>query len=306
MWKYAHSLGLMRWSSENGHPRLRGRLKEREVKTPIAYYGGKQFILPYILPRLWKERTLYCEPFFGGGAVFFGKEQDSNEVINDKNDRVVNFYRCVKDPEKCKALLLMADQSLYAQSLYNKARAIWRGEVDTSDVEAAWAFWFLSVVCFQHIIGASFGIEKNTRSKHTQEIIVKKQLLHEAADRFERTQIMCMDAVECIKKFDTEGSFFYVDPPYVGADQGHYKGYTQDDFDALLECLASIKGKFLLSSYENDKLTKMTKTHGWYTERIKSYTSYMNTGKQEHKLRTELLTANYDIEMGNELFKEAV
>jgi DNA adenine methylase len=49
-------------------------------------------------------------------------------------------------------------------------------------------------------------------------------------------------------------AFFYLDPPYVGAAQGHYDGYTQEDFDILLKLLESLKGKFLLSSYRNKKV----------------------------------------------------
>jgi DNA adenine methylase len=49
-------------------------------------------------------------------------------------------------------------------------------------------------------------------------------------------------------------AFFHLDPPYVGADQGHYDGYTQEDFDTLLKLLETLNGKFLLSSYRNKSL----------------------------------------------------
>ena len=48
-----------------------------------------------ILP-LIAEHKVYCEPFFGGGAIFFAKEPAQVEVINDTNKEVVNFYRIVK------------------------------------------------------------------------------------------------------------------------------------------------------------------------------------------------------------------
>jgi DNA adenine methylase len=65
------------------------------TKTPISYYGGKQNMLQHILP-LIPPHKLYCEPFFGGGAVYFAKMPSQIEVINDKNDFVINFYRCLK------------------------------------------------------------------------------------------------------------------------------------------------------------------------------------------------------------------
>ena len=63
-----------------------------DMKTPITYYGGKQSMLSIILPMI-PEHNLYCEPFFGDGAVFFTKEPSKIEVINDTNREVVNFYR---------------------------------------------------------------------------------------------------------------------------------------------------------------------------------------------------------------------
>jgi DNA adenine methylase len=44
------------------------------MKTPITYYGGKQKMLKHILPMIPKH-TCYVEPFVGGGAVFWAKQQ---------------------------------------------------------------------------------------------------------------------------------------------------------------------------------------------------------------------------------------
>lgn len=44
------------------------------MKTPITYWGGKQNLAALILSII-PDHTTYCEPFFGGGAVFFGKRK---------------------------------------------------------------------------------------------------------------------------------------------------------------------------------------------------------------------------------------
>ncbi|MDR2193660.1 MAG: hypothetical protein LBP19_04230 [Treponema sp.] len=54
----------------------------------------------------------------------------------------------------------------------------------------------------------------------------------------------------------------YCDLPYVGVNQEHYDGYTQDDFDNLLKLLETINGKFLVSSYRNASLREYTKRNG--------------------------------------------
>ena len=65
------------------------------MKTPISYYGGKQMLSSLILG-LIPEHRIYCEPFFGGGALYFHLEpQDA--IINDINAKLIGFYDGVKN-----------------------------------------------------------------------------------------------------------------------------------------------------------------------------------------------------------------
>jgi len=59
------------------------------MKTPLSYYGGKQTLASRI-PGLIPPHRLYCEPFSGGAAVFFAKEQSKVEIINDTDGELVN------------------------------------------------------------------------------------------------------------------------------------------------------------------------------------------------------------------------
>ena len=75
---------------------------------------------------------------------------------------------------------------------------------------------------------------------------------------------------------------------------GQYDGYTQEDFDGLLNLLATIKGKFLLSSFRNETLDKFIKRKGWHTFEVSMACSMTNkTGKSRRKI--EVFTANYPI-----------
>ena len=62
------------------------------MRTPITYYGGKQNLSERIVSMMPRHK-IYCEPFFGGGAVFFAKPKAGIEVINDKNDLLINFFK---------------------------------------------------------------------------------------------------------------------------------------------------------------------------------------------------------------------
>jgi DNA adenine methylase len=80
----------------------------------------------------------------------------------------------------------------------------------------------------------------------------------------------------------------------VGTDQGHYDGYTQEDFNSLLNVLETIKGKFLLSSFRNKALAEATERNDWYKFEVKMRCSMTNRYESKRG-KVEVLTANYPI-----------
>src|SRR5690606_23960632 len=95
---------------------------------------------------------------------------------------------------------------------------------------------------------------------------------------------------------DGKAAFFYCDPPYVGSDCGHYDGYSQEDFEALLKTLSRIKGRFLLSSYPNPALKEFVTRLGWHQVQIEQKVSVANNNSRRgQKAKTEVLTANYPL-----------
>ncbi len=121
----------------------------------------------------------------------------------------------------------------------------------------------------------------------------KLQFSDKYSKRLEHVQIECNDACQVIRSRDNEAAFIYCDPPYVGADQGHYGGYTQENFNELLQTLSRIKGKFLLSSYPNDELTKCVEEYGWKQIEL---TQSLHSSSTKGKKKIEVLTFNnYDV-----------
>ena len=98
-------------------------------------------MLSIILPMI-PEHNLYCEPFFGGGAVFFAKEPSKIEVINDTNREVVNFYRVVQNDFV--SLEKEIKISLHSRDLHRKAKVIYDNPDMFSELKRAWAFWLLA------------------------------------------------------------------------------------------------------------------------------------------------------------------
>ena len=121
----------------------------------------------------------------------------------------------------------------------------------------------------------------------------KKDFIGDLATRLENAQIESCDALRIIRSRDSAKTLFYCDPPYIGAHQGHYSGYNEADYQALLNELAQIQGKFLLSSYRSEPLKKAVEQHGWHSVEIecRKFSSYKGNRK------IECLTANYPISL---------
>jgi len=91
------------------------------MRPPISYYGGKQNMVRHILPII-PAHTIYCEPFFGGGAVFFAKKPARLSAINDTNGWAVTFYRQLKC--NFEALNDMVQGTLHSEAEHQRAKCI--------------------------------------------------------------------------------------------------------------------------------------------------------------------------------------
>ena len=100
-----------------------------------------------------------------------------------------------------------------------------------------------------------------------------------------------------IEQRDTADTFFYLDPPYIGAEQKHYKGYTEDDFTQLLDKLQEIKGKFLLSHFNCKILDRYVSSNGWNMKTIE-FNSMIPALIHKPRRKYEVLVYNYNYHPG--------
>jgi DNA adenine methylase len=213
------------------------------------------------------------------------------EIINDTNGEIINFYEVLQ--RDFTALEKEIAISLHSRKQHHQAKVIYDNPDMFDRIKRAWAVWMLANISYGSKLDGGFGYDRSGTSS--------KKLANKRADfkidyaiRLQRVQIESCDALKIIRSRDVPEAFFYLDPPYVGSDQGHYDGYTQEDFDALLNLLASVKGKFLLSSYRNKSLNDFAKRNGWHTLEFRMANTMTHGLKNQHG-KIEVLTANYPI-----------
>lgn len=257
------------------------------MKTPITYYGGKQNMLKYILPHI-PEHTTYVEPFAGGAALYFAKESSALSVINDKNKELINFYEISKT--RVDELKKLIDVTAHSRSLYDDAVIVYTNPHLFDPVRRAWALWMLSKTSFSASLGAGFRFDKVKYA--VGKALCNSKLIFDdhLCQKLSTTTIENDDALKIINRYDCSEAFFFIDPPYINCDQGHYSGYNSEDFKSLLDKLTDTSGKWMLTMYPDEILSKYTKVNSWRVVEVERHVSAPRTKKRK---QVELIVMNY-------------
>ena len=232
------------------------------MKTPITYYGGKQLLASTIIGMM-PAHKIYCEPFFGGGAVFFAKGPSFLEVINDRNELLITFYKQCRN--NFDALQQKIQDTLHSESEYNRAKHIYNNPGHRAKVDVAWAVWMTTNMSVMGTPRGGWKRDNGTGGSHVGISMDnhRNNFTRQIYERLRYVQISCHDAIEVIKERDTPDTFFYLDPPYINCDQKHYRGYTKHDFEQLLSVLTTIQGRFILSNFWSDVFARYVDKMGW-------------------------------------------
>lgn len=228
-------------------------------ETPLLrYIGGKWQLAEWIIGQFPPHET-YVEPFCGAASVFFRKHPSPIEVINDLSSDVVNFFRVLRQDRD--ALIQAIDLTPFSREEYDKAY-----EPADDPLEQALRFYIRSWQSFSGHSGLKTGWrhQKNIHDRGTSLAREWRRMdgLYRDAARLKHALIEHDDALAVIRRYDTPGTLFYVDPPYVlDSRSGKHKRYehemTDDDHRALSEVLHAAQGMVVLSGYASDLYTEL-------------------------------------------------
>ncbi|MDJ1468172.1 DNA adenine methylase [Xanthocytophaga flava] len=264
-----------------------------KTKTPISYYGGKQKLASFIVSLL-PEHSVYVEPFFGGGAVFWQKPSSKHEVINDLNHQLITFYKVLK--YRFEEFSDVLDETFHSRAQHAYAKKVYRDDTIEDDILKAWAVFVQTNSSFGNKIAGGYRFDRagqSTKAYNRKKEAVQTQ--KEYKDRLQNVNIECQDALKVIDSYDSESTVFYCDPPYIESDCGHYTGYTPEAYAKLLTKLSTIKGKFILSSYPDPILESFTRRMNWNQIEKQFKISVNNRPGTPAKIKTEVITMNYSL-----------
>lgn len=252
------------------------------MNTILKFPGGKWRISEWILSFI-PEHKVYCEPYFGSGAIFFNKQPVYTETINDIDGDIYNLFMvCRNYPlELAKAINLTP----FSREEFKNCNA--RSD---NPVEQARR----TLVRYHQSFGTSNSSLNSWRNVQTYggpRCATMWNYLPEAiincCERLKQAQIENIDAIELIKRYNDKDTLLYLDPPYLPElrKKNIYKcEMTKAEHIKLLDTIVDSKSIILISGYDNELYNSALQ--GWHTAEIE-------TTAQMGKYRIEKLWMNY-------------
>jgi DNA adenine methylase len=207
-----------------------------EAQPFLKWAGGKSQLLAQFDAYFPESIASYCEPFVGGGAVFFhlkARFPGMRVCLHDNNAELINCYKGVRDqvPE----LMRLLDQHLKefraeGERYYYLVRS---QHYLTEPVERAARMIFLNKTCYNGLWRVNGRGEFNVPigSYKPEKVSLYDQANLLAASReLQETELSVQDFRQTLCN-TSPGQFVYVDPPYVPlSPTSNFTSYTKEDF----------------------------------------------------------------------------
>jgi DNA adenine methylase len=220
----------------------------REVtptQTPAAYIGGKRRLSKRIVALIEAiPHHLYAEAFVGMGGIFLKRRLAPHaEVINDFSGDVANLFRILQ-----RHYPQFMDTLKFQLSGRREFERLMASNPDTlTDLERAGRFLYLQRLAFGgKVSGRNLGIRyEKPAGFNVMTLAPQLDALHE---RLSGVLIENLRWQDFLPRYDRPGALFYLDPPYWGNETDYGQGlFGREEFAAMAECLANLKGRFILS-----------------------------------------------------------
>lgn len=270
------------------------------LKSPITRLGGKSYLFSWLSGFIPPHRV-YCEPFCGAAALLFGKTPSAVEVLNDIDSHLVTFFRVIREPETRQALVDRLMFMPYSRALWQEIRTRWKqGIIPGDSVQSAAEWFYLNRSTFSgDQRRGGFAVPSITGRNPAQSYFNAVDGLEGIAGRMRGVTIENLDYQECIRRYDSPGTLFYCDPPYLNTEGYYGKGnFALQDHHALAKFLHDAKGNAMITHYQNGLDEELYQ--GWNKYTFESFKGSSKASSGESKPKTvEGLWTNFEPPLRN-------
>lgn len=259
-------------------------------RSPIKWVGGKSKLVKILLPQIPKHEG-YVEVFGGAGWLLFAKSESKWEILNDLDSNLYNFWRVIQDSKD--EFINSFEYEIISRHTFNKFKHSYINKKYTNDIHQAHTLYYLLMAGSGASLpdggGCGFGTAKD-KSRLNLARIPKD--IENAHSRLKKVTIECNDFRKIFKSYDSESTFFYIDPPYRDTKRNSYPvgDFTDNDYIDLANVCKYINGKFLLTINDDIFIRELFKDFDITSVDVYYSTSSNKSGRKKYP---ELIIKNY-------------
>jgi DNA adenine methylase len=212
--------------------------------------GGDYKIADLLLSRLeplCDSKCTFVEVFGGSGYMSqtVDRQKFTNIIYNDINNMLVTLYRHVKEhPEQLATIISLLP---YSRAYYRIVIDALKANKDFGALAAAALIFYAYNTSFVGKVGKGFAYKIDPKNNEAREFRSRIWAIVKYAEAWKDITIENLDFREVIKKYDSERTVFYLDPPYPDRAEDYYgTPFTVGDLREMATILTQIRGRFLL------------------------------------------------------------
>lgn len=245
------------------------------TRPMLNYFGGKWNCGDWVVSHL-PEHGIYVEVFGGGLSVFMKKPRAKCEVINDKEARIVNIYKQIREnSEKLEFLLKFTP---FSRKEFRECQTESADPLEDARREIC----ALAMGVGHSLTELSSGFRNSKKSTAAPSASFRSYVesFSQFHERIKESIIENLDWREMLEKYDDEQALFYLDPPYVHASRTRSSNYTFEMTDSdhldLVNKIQGLKAMVVLSGYENEIYQSLN----WHKEYLEVRTQNNGNAKE--------------------------
>ena len=220
-------------------------MKDNTYLRLIKYPGAKNVLTPDIKNVFERSGMKLFVDVFGGSGTVSLNIGAHRIIYNEIDPDLSNLFRHVQEhPERMAQML----RKLISEGEFPPLEKIKGNEKDSNTIERA----FNTLIRFTTSFGG-MGDTYNTREKSSMGYAKKTLEQFSSINRVVKGwKIENLDFREIFKKYDSNSTFFYLDPPYSDRKWYNYN-FIREDYVDLRDLMFNSTGKYLMNVNREDE-----------------------------------------------------